>query len=54
MGTLRCVSVYHEPACDFDAKVVDGEGNEMPNVQRATGHGHILEMKNSAYLCPYL
>ena len=25
----------------------------MTNVQKATGHGHFLEMKNSAYHCPY-
>ena len=25
----------------------------MANVQKATGHGHFLDMKNSAYNCPY-
>ena len=25
----------------------------MANVQKATVHGHFLEMKNSAYHCPY-
>ena len=25
----------------------------MTYVQKATGHGHFLEMKNSAYHCPY-
>ena len=25
----------------------------MANVQKATGHGHFLEMKNSACYCPY-
>ena len=25
----------------------------MANVQKATGHGQFLEMKNSAYHCPY-
>ena len=25
----------------------------MANVKKATGHGHFLEMKNSAYHCPY-
>ena len=29
VGTLRCVSAYHEPACHFDAKFVNGQGNEM-------------------------
>ena len=52
MGTLRNVSAYHEPACHFDAKFVNGHGDEMANVQKATGHGHFLEM-NSVYHCPY-
>ena len=25
----------------------------MANVQKATGHGHFLKMKNSEYHCPY-
>ena len=25
----------------------------MTNVQKTAGHGHFLEMKNSAYHCPY-
>ena len=29
------------------------KGMKRQNVQRATGHGHFLEMKNSAYHCPY-
>ena len=53
MGTLRNVSTYHEPAWHFDAKFVDGQGHEMANIQKATGHGHFLEMKNSAYHWPY-
>ena len=53
MGTLRCVSTYHEPAWNFNAKFANGEGHEMANVQEASGHGHFLEMKNSAYYCPY-
>ena len=53
LGTLRNVSAYHKPAWHFDAKFVDGQGHEMANVQKATGHGHFLEMKNSAYHCPY-
>ena len=51
--TLRNVSAYHKPAWHFDAKFVDGQGHEMANVQKATGHGHFLEIKNSAYHCPY-
>ena len=51
--TLRSVSAYHEPAWHLDAKFVDGQEHEMPNIQKATGHGHFLEMKNSAYHCPY-
>ena len=27
--------------------------HEMANVQKATSHGHLLEMKNSAYYCHY-
>ena len=53
VGTLRSISSYHEPAWHFDAKFVDGQGHEMANVEKATGHGHFLEMKNSAYHCPY-
>ena len=53
VGSLRCVSAYHEPAWHFDAKFVNGEAHEMSNVQKATGHGHFLEMKNSAYYCLY-
>ena len=50
VGTLRNVSAYHKPACHFfNAKSVDVQGHEMANVQKATGHGHFLEMKNSAY-----
>ena len=25
----------------------------MANVQKASGHGHSLDMKNSTYHCPY-
>ena len=46
--TLRGVSACHEPAWHSDAKFVDDQGYEIANVQKATGHGHILEMKNSA------
>ena len=53
MGTLRTVSAYHEPSWDFNAKFVNGQGHEMTNVAKPTGHGHFLEMKNSAYHCPY-
>ena len=53
VGTLRSVRAYHEPAWHFDAKFVNGQGHEMANVQKATGHGHFLEMKNSVYHCPY-
>ena len=53
MGTLRSVSAYHGPAWHFVAKFVSGQGHEMANVQKVTGHGHVFEMKNSAYRCPY-
>ena len=39
--TLRNVSPYNEPAWHFDGKF-------RANVQRAIGHGHFLDMKNSA------
>ena len=51
--TLRNVSIYHEPAWYFDAKFVDRQGHVRANVQKATGHGILLEMKNSAYHCPH-
>ena len=38
VGMLRCVCAYHEPAWNFDAKFANGEGHEMANVQKATGH----------------
>ena len=53
METLRNVSPYYEPMRHFDAKFVNGKGHEMSNVQKWTGHGHFLEMKISAYHCPY-
>ena len=54
MGTLHSVCTYHEPAWHFDAKFIDGQGHEMANAQIAAGHGHFfIEMKNSAYHCPY-
>ena len=51
VGTLRNVSAYHERDWHFNSKFVDGKWHEMANVLKATGHGHFLEMKNSAYLC---
>ena len=53
MQTLRNVSAYHESAWHFDAKFVNGQEHVRANVQKATGHGHVLEMKNSEYHCPY-
>ena len=38
VGTLRSVSTYHKPTWHFDAKFVSGQGHEMANVQKATGH----------------
>ena len=35
------------------AKFVDRQAHTRANVQKAPGHGHILEMKNSAYHYPY-
>ena len=52
--TLRSVNAYHEPAWHFDAKFVSGQGHEMANVQNSDWcHDHVLEMKNTAYHCPY-
>ena len=51
--TLRNVSAYHEPAWHFDAKFVDRQAHTTASVQKASCHGHFLEMKNSAYHCPY-
>ena len=51
--TLRNVSAYHEPAWYFEGKFVNGQGHVRANVHRAPGHGHFLEMRNSAYHCPY-
>ena len=51
--TLRNVSAYNEPTWHFDAKFVDNQEHTMANVQKAPGHGHFLEMKNSAYHCHY-
>ena len=50
---VRCVSTCHKPAWHFDVKFANGEGHEMANVQKVTGHGHFLERKNSAYHCPH-
>ena len=49
VGTLRSVSAYHKHAWHFDVKFVNGQGHEMANMQKATGHGHFLEMKKSEF-----
>ena len=51
--TLRNVSAYHEPAWHFDATFVSKDVHKRANVQKTPGHGHFLEMKNTAYHCPY-
>ena len=51
--TLRNVSAYREPSWCFDAAFVERQGHARANVQKASGDGHFLEMKNSAYHCPY-
>ena len=51
--TLRNISAYHEPAWHFDAKFVDRQAHTRANVQEAPSPVHFLEMKNSAYHCPY-
>ena len=50
--TLRNVSAYHELTWHF-AKFLDKQGHKRANVQKAPGHGHLLEMKDTAYHCPY-
>ena len=52
--TLRNVSAYHEPAWHFDAKFIDRQAHTRANLQKAQGHGHFLEMKNSAYHWPHV
>ena len=51
--TLRNVSAYNEPTWHFDAQFVDKQGHAKAKVQIASGHGHFLEMKNTAYHSPY-
>ena len=51
--TLRNVSAYNEPTWHSDATFVDKQELTRANVQKAPGHGHFLEMKNTAYHCPY-
>ena len=50
--TLRNVSAYNEPTWHFDAQFVDKQGQAKAKVQIASGHGHFLEMKNTAYHSP--
>ena len=50
---LRNVTSYLELAWHFDAKFVDRQAHTRANVQKAPGHGHFLEMKNSVFYCPY-
>ena len=47
-STRRYVK-YRRIGWHCDAKF----GHEMANGKKATGHGHFLEMKNSAYYFPY-
>ena len=51
MQTLHNVSAYNEPTWHFDATFVSSDVHKRANVQK--GHGHFLEMKNTAYHCPY-
>ena len=51
--TLRNTSAHNEPAWHFDVTFVSRMYKKRANVQTAPGHGHVLEMKNSAYHCPY-
>ena len=47
--TLRNVSAYNERTWHFDAQFLDKPGHTKANLQKASGHGHFLEMKNTAY-----
>ena len=50
--TLRNVSAYHEPGIlMLNLSMVK---DIRANVQKGTGHGHFLEVKNSAYHCPMI
>ena len=51
--TLHNVIAYKEPVWHFDAQFVDKQGHAKAKVQIASGHGHFLEMKNTAYHSPY-
>ena len=51
--TLRNVSAYKEPAWHFYAQFVDKQRHAKAKVQMASGHGHFLEMKNTAYESHY-
>ena len=51
--TLRNVSAYNEPTWHCDAQFVDKQGHTKANVQNASGHGHFVEMKNTAHHSPY-
>ena len=51
--TLGNVSAYNEPTWHFDAQFVDKQGHAKAKVQKASGHGHFLEMKNTEYHSPY-
>ena len=50
---LRNVSACNEPTWHFDAQFVDQQGHTRADVQKASGHGHFLKMKNTAYHSPY-
>ena len=47
--TLRNGSAYKEPSWHFDAQSIGKQGHAKAKVQKASGHGHFLEMKNTAY-----
>ena len=50
---LRNGTAYNEPTWHFDAQFVDKQGHTRADVQKASGHGHFLETKNTAYQSPY-
>ena len=47
--TLCNVSAYKEPTWHFHAQFIDEQGHAKAKIQIASGHGHFLGMKNTAY-----
>ena len=52
-GEKLCFVKYH--VSEDKSSIVESSGgvHTRANVQNAPGHGHFLEMTNTAYHCPY-